>query len=190
MNLLYCANGLVVSIHDDVQTINASSYGDGVRIIPWDQPLSALERVGPPPEYLPGGPRNDPRPYAQPTETPDILKLYAAQQRFAYDTSGLVYNGIPINTDHPSQAHVSTLAQYAATLPKGNPINFTQDGVAYSITAGDTINIFNQIGALVQQARTIEAQCYAAIDAGTMTTYGDVDTAFGVARRTGFVAAE
>jgi hypothetical protein len=105
-------------------------------------------------------------------------RAYAAQQRFACNTGGLVYNGIPINTDHASQLHVSTLAQYAATLPKGNAINFTQDSVAYPITAGDAINIFNQMGGLVQQARTIEAQCYAAIDAGTMTTYDQVDAAF------------
>jgi hypothetical protein len=185
MHLLYCSNGLVVSTHDDTQTIDASAYGEGVRVIPWDQPLSALERVGPPPENLPGGPRGDPRPYAQPAETPDILKLYAAQQRFAFNTAGLVYNGISINTDHASQAHVSTLAQYAATLPKGNVINFTQDSVAYSITAGDAINIFNQIGALIQQARTIEANCYAAIDAGTMTTYDQVDAAFIAAKQMG-----
>ena len=185
MNLLYCANGLVVSIHDDTQMIDASIYGDGVRVIPWDQPLSALERVGPPPEYLPGGPRNDPRPYAQPTETPAILKLYAAQQRFNFNTSGLTYNSIPIKTDHASQVHIGNLAQYANTLPKGTPINFTQDSVAYSITAGDTINIFNQISAFNQHARTIEANCYAAIDTGTMTTYDQVDAAFAAAKQMG-----
>jgi hypothetical protein len=187
MNLLFCANGIVVSIHDDTQTIDASSYGDGVRVIPWNQPLGNLKRVGPPPENLPGGPRGDPRPYAQPAETPDILKLYAAQQRFAFHTGGLVYNGIPINTDQKSQLHVSTLAQYAATLNKNDPINFTQDSVAYSITAQDAINISNQMSAIVQQARSIEANCYAAIDAGTMATYDDVDAAFAAAKRTAHV---
>jgi hypothetical protein len=184
MHLLFCSNGIVLGTHDDTQTIDPAAYGEGVRVIPWDQPLSNLERVGPPPENLPGGARGDPRPYAQPVETPDVLKLYAAQQRFAFHTGGLVYNDIPINTDNRSQLHVSTLAQYAATLNKNDPIKFTQDSVAYSITAQDAINISNQMSAIVQQARTIEADCYAAIDAGTVTTYDQVDSAFAVAKRT------
>lgn len=181
MQLLYCindpANGWIVrGFHDSTQNVDASAYGDSVRVIPYDQPISTLNRVGP----IPTPPRPDSRPISVPTETPAILVDYSAQVRWEVVTGGVSFNSVPANTDRVSQTLIANLAQYATTLSPTDNINFTQDGVAYQITAQDAISLNNQIIAQAQQARTIEAQCIADLNSATPTiqTYDDVDAKF------------
>jgi hypothetical protein len=90
-----------------------------------------------------------------PTEEASMLLLHCANGK-----------GIPVNTDRESQLLIGNLAQYAATLPAQNMIDFTQDGVAYQMTANSAIDLNNQVSARVQNPRSIEAKCFANIDSG------------------------
>ncbi|HEY2243448.1 MAG TPA: hypothetical protein VGH47_04390 [Xanthobacteraceae bacterium] len=179
MNLLYCANGLVLGWHDDAAPpVPLASYGSGVRIIPYDQPIGSLSRVGPPPpdKY----PLADPRPYGQPTETPVLLKAYASQVRYNVTTAGVVepISAQTIYTDRMSQMLIGNLAIYAKTLAPTAAIDFTQANQHIAMTAQQVINLDTQISQLVQQCRSIEAQCFTDIDAATLATYDDVDARF------------
>jgi hypothetical protein len=73
-------------------------------------------------------------------------------------TAGITFNGIPVRTDRESRLLIGNLAQYAATLPPQSIIDFTRDGV---VMASNAINLNDQINALVQQGRSIEARCFA-----------------------------
>jgi len=181
MRLLYCLNGAVVGWHDSAQNVPASSYGTGVRVVPYAADIGLLPKFGPAP---PAGTK-DTRPYAQPVETPEILKAYAAQLRWETSTQGITYNAIPANTDGLSQTLVGNLAQYAATVTPTTAIDFTQDGVHYQITAQDALNMNGQMNSLIQQSRTIEAQCLADLSLATPTilTYADVEARFAGVRK-------
>jgi len=182
--LLYCLDGVVRGSHASEQQVDASVYGVGVRVIPYDAPLSTLDRVGTPPVY----PAPDKRPYAQPAETTATLTAYAGQARWeAVVVAGITFNSIPVKTDRVSQTLIANLAQYvvSASVALTTAFDFTQDGIAYAITAQDAIDMNNQIVALTQQCRTIEAACIADLNSATPTilTYDDVDARFvGVSR--------
>jgi hypothetical protein len=189
MHLLYCQNALVAAIHDDTAPeVPLSTYPAGTRIIPYDQMLNTLNRFGDPPRPPPGGgvPLPDVRQYQQPPETTPILIAYSSQCRYNYVTSGFSYTAvdgatvIPVETDRTSQALLANLAAYAATLAPTDPIDFTQNGVHYPITAQDAININNNFNAMAQKYRTVEASCLTDLNSATpsLTTYDQVDTQF------------
>jgi hypothetical protein len=180
MNLLYCLNGLVVTVHDDQQAYVApSNYGSGVRIIPWSQPLGNLTYSAP------FDPSKPPPPYNQPTETPAILKNYASQMRYIAVVAGITFNAasgpVPVATDRMSQMLVGNLAQYAATLAGTTLVDFIQNSVHYSLTAAECITMNTSVSNFVQQIRAIEASCIADQNLGTptMTTYAQIDAKFG-----------
>jgi hypothetical protein len=176
MNLLYCLNGVVLGMHDSLQNVLASSYGSGVRVIPYDQPMDSLPRIGVAPVY----PVRDTRSYGQPTETPAILIAFAAQVRFDTVTAGITWNAIPVQTDRMSQLLISNLAQYAATLAPTTAIDFTQGGVHYTFQASQAAALDNAVSAFVQQCRTVEASCIADqnLATPTMTTYAEIEAQF------------
>jgi hypothetical protein len=181
MLLLYCMNGVVLGYHNSQDAaVPASLYGSSVRIIPYDQPLTTLSRIGPaPPTNVPGA-SIDTRPYAQPTETPAILIAFAAQVRFDTVVAGITWNTIPVATDRMSQLLISNLAQYAATLVATTLIDFTQNGVHYQFQAGQAADLDNHVSAFVQQCRTVEASCIADqnLATPTMTTYAEIEAQF------------
>jgi hypothetical protein len=176
MNLLYCLNGVVVGSHDSLQNIPASIYGSGVRIIPYDQPMDTLPRIGTAPTY----PERDARPYGEPPETPALLTAYSSQVRFDTVTAGITWNSIPVKTDRVSQLLIGNLAQHAATLAPTTLIDFTQDGVHYQFQASQASDLNLQVNNFVQTCRTTEAQCLAdlALATPTIQTYADVDAKF------------
>lgn len=182
MQLLYCwndgTNDIVLGWHDSDQNVPASAYGvtGPVRVIPYSQPIGTLNRIGTAPE----DPRLDSRPYAQPTETKQILIDFSAQVRWQTVVKGTTFLGNPINTDRESQALIANLAAHASTLAPTAPIDFTQGGVHYPMTAQDAINLNTQVQARIQQCRTIESQCITDLNAATPTilTYADVETRF------------
>jgi hypothetical protein len=199
MLLLYCniANATVVAIHDDSQAaVPITAYGAAgtIRIVPWSGNRGDLMLSGPaptPPAEDPAGlPMPDTRLYAQPTETPTILKAYAAQVRYNYSVQGVSFTTagsvvILVNSDRLSQSLLNNLAAHAATLAPTDPVQFTQNNVAYDITAQDAIGMFNAVMAMVQNVRNIEANCIADQDltTPTMRTYADIDNAFSGAKR-------
>jgi hypothetical protein len=177
MNLLYCQNGVVVATHDDqAAPVPASVYGDGVRIIPYDQPLLTLAKVGDPPAAR----ERDMRPFAEPDPTPAILTGYSSQVRFDTVTAGITWQDIPVKTDRISQLLIANLATFAATLAPADNVDFTQDSVAYQFQAREAEDLNNQVNAFVQQCRTTESACLADLSSGspTIQTYDDVDAKF------------
>jgi Domain of unknown function (DUF4376) len=177
MLLLYCLNGYVVGTHDDSQAhVDPSLYGDGTRIIPWSDELGSL---------VPEEPGSSPPRYLQPAETPAILKAYAAQVRFDVSVSGVPFTtsggtSIPMQTARLDQSLVSSLAAHGQSLQATDAISFTQNNVAYAITAKDAIDMFHAMMAHVQSCRDIEADCIADLDSAspTILTYADVDARF------------
>jgi hypothetical protein len=189
MLLLYCQNALVSGSHDDSLDVPASAYGTGVRIIPYDQPLSTLPRYGPAPPQTALVPNPvDTRPYQQPVETNHILIMYSSQCRYNYVTAGFNYTAIdssiiPVQTDRTSQMLLGNLAYYAASLAPTTAIDFTQNNVHYPATAQDVINMNNQFNALSQKYRSTEATCLTDLNLAspTILVYADVDTRFAAA---------
>jgi hypothetical protein len=182
MNLLYCdANGAVVGWHDKSgPAVPLAAYATAVRIIPYDQPISALERIGEPPITV----RGDTRPYAQPVETPQLLIAYTAQVRWNVTTAGFTFQAasgpVPVACDERSRAFVGDMTQYAATLAPATQFDFVQAGVHYPLQASECATLFAAMHDLIQQARSLEAQCIADLNAATPTlaTYADVDAKF------------
>lgn len=191
MILLYCKNGAVITQHDDTSSaIPAEVYGQDVRIIPWPHTIGDLQKSGPPPDPDPfTNMVMDTRPYAQPTETPELLLGYAAQVRYEVTTQGISFTTgsgtIDAKTTRLDQGLLNNLATYARTLQPTDPISFTQDNVAYAITAQEAMDLFDQVMAQVQNARKIEAECIADLTSAspTIKTYADVDTRFAGARQ-------
>lgn len=165
--LLYCVGGVVHATHDDAQNIPASAYGPDCFIVPYDASMGGI-KVGQP----------------QPAETPAILKLYASQVRFNTVNAGFTFTAasgvVPVATDGESYMLVTGGANYAQTLGSSAPIDFTQGGNHYLLTAREMTQLFNQFSALIQQCRTIEANCIADLNSATPTilTYADVDAKF------------
>jgi hypothetical protein len=176
MNLLYCVNGVVMGSHDSLQNVSASAYGSGVRIIPYDQLLDTLPRIGTAPTF----PERDTRPYGQPPETTALLLAFSGQVRFDTVVAGITWNGIPVATDRMSQLLIGNLAQHAATLATTDMIDFTQGGVAYQFQAGQAADLMTQVNAFVQQCRSMEATCIADLTSAspTILTYADVEAKF------------
>jgi hypothetical protein len=192
MRLLYCVSGVVQAIHDDAQNVPASAY-PGSRIIPYDDPLDTLTRVGTPPAQPPAGsvviPPPDTRPYAEPAPVQKTLLAYSAQLRFSSSADGVTFaaasGAIPVHTDRTSQMLIGNLSAYAATLAPTAAVDFTQDSIHYPITAAECTSMFNAVNTHVQQCRGIEATCIADINAPTPTiaTYEDVEAQFASVRR-------
>jgi hypothetical protein len=197
MLLLYCniANASVVAIHDDSQAaVPMTVYGAAgtIRIVPWAGLRGDLQKLGtaPPVSGDPTAQMRDTRSYAQPTETPAILKAYAAQVRYNISVQGVNFTPsgggqITVNSDRLSQSLLNNLASHAATLTPTTSVQFTQNSVAYSITAQDAINMFNAVMAQIQAGRNVEANCIADQNLATpsMRTYADIDNAFAGVKR-------
>jgi hypothetical protein len=175
MILLYCDKvaAVVLAVHEDIDGILKSAYGANARIIPWPNPLNSLA------QETTGYKR-----YIQPTETPTILRTYAAQLRWEHSVSGISFvaasGTIPVNTDRTSQTLIDSMASRASTLAPTTVLNFTQSNVLYKITAQEVITLSNQIGAHVQAARDAEAVCLTdlALATPTILTYADVEARF------------
>ena len=198
MNLLYCdANGVVIVIHDDANPyVPPTNYPTVVRIIPYDQPMSNLQKVGPPPPDN-SFPSRDTRPYQQPDPTTALLKLYSGQVRFSYTLKGFVFTAasgaVPVWTDRVSYSLINSLATWITTAtPAPTTVNYTQGGDHYVLTAAEATAMFNQFTAFVQKYRNEEATCIADLVSAspTILTYADVDARFAAAVRAGEQTAE
>jgi hypothetical protein len=186
MNLLYCdAGGIVFAVHDDGNAaVPMASYPTVVRIIPYDQPMTTLLKVGPPPS----DPRYDTRQYQQPDPTPALLKLYSGQCRFNYILKGFMFTAasgqVPVWTDRVSYSLINSLATWVVTAsPTPTTVNYTQGGDHYLLTAAEATKLFNQFTAYVQKYRDVEAACITDLVSAspTILTYADVDARFSAA---------
>ena len=200
---------IVAGWHEAEQNIEGTEYetedSGPCRVIPYPYPLETLEKVGPepaPPPFVRAADEQltmqdiqfmartmpletpDSRPFAEPKETPQILRWFASQVRFETITAGIVWNNIPVKTDRISQLLITNMMLMASTLPPDELMDFTQSSFSYQIRAGDVPDLNKQVNAFVQSCRTIEAQCLA--DLGSedprLKTYADVENMFTQAR--------
>jgi hypothetical protein len=81
---LYGKDGIIVAIHDDHQSVPASTYGSGTVVVPYAGALGDLERVGEPPD----DPRLDARPYRMPAAPAVPAATHAAWLRLALHDLG------------------------------------------------------------------------------------------------------
>ena len=114
-----------------------------------------------------------------PPPTNDSLTAYAAHRRWQKETAGIAFNGIPVATDDRSKQMI-----LGARVAADADSNFTTswvgtDGSIYPLNAATVIAISNAVLAHVSACFAIYAAVKTAIDAGTTTTFDEIDAAFG-----------
>lgn len=159
--LLYCRDGIVLATHADAQSVPASLYGAGVIVVPV-------------PDGTTCGP-GDPAPAVG----PDMLTAYAAQMRWARETGGAVWNGLPIHTDVPSQTKYLAELQAVAlgVRADGEPWKFA-DGLFRPVGNADIQALAVAAREHVRACFAVEAEVVAGIAAGTITGTAAIDAAF------------
>lgn len=105
-----------------------------------------------------------------------MLKAYASDKRWQVEVGGTVAGGIPIPTDDRAKTMIGRAARTGSAVPS---TPFIVGGVNYGIL---TKAQFEALDAAIDVhiATTFEtlATVIAAIDAGTITTIAEIDTAF------------
>ena len=112
-----------------------------------------------------------------PLPTAAGLAAYAATARYAKETAGILVAGAPIATDRDSQNLISGAYSYVLAKPDAT-INFKTAAGFVVLTADQIQAIALAVGGHVQACFAVEAQVDAAIQAGTITTTAQIDTAF------------
>ena len=102
---------------------------------------------------------------------------HVALRRWEKEVGGIEINGLTVATDDRSKVMIS-----GARVAAQNDPNFTTQwkaagGTFATINAAAVIAISDAMLARVSNCFAIEAQVLAAIEAGTITTYKQVDTA-------------
>ncbi len=108
----------------------------------------------------------------------DALRDYAANKRWQKETGGIEINGLTVATDDRSKTMIS-----GARVAAQNDPNFTTqwkgaDGSFVTIDAAAVIGISDVMLAHVSNCFATEAQVLADIEAGTISTTEQIDTAF------------
>lgn len=108
----------------------------------------------------------------------DRLVAYAAERRWRKEVGGIVVAGVPVATDDRSKLMV-TGARVAAQADSGwATVWHGADGQTYPIDAASLIAISDAVQAHVNAGFAIFATVKAAIEAGEITTTGEIDAAF------------
>ncbi|WP_454626972.1 DUF4376 domain-containing protein [Bradyrhizobium cenepequi] len=106
------------------------------------------------------------------------LKTYAASVRYAKETGGVTIAGIQYPSDRETQAKMTAAVVFGQVQPS---ITFqwkVANGSFVELDAAGITAVAAQVGAHVQASFATESDVVSAIDAGTITTKGQVDEAF------------
>lgn len=106
------------------------------------------------------------------------LTAYAAAKRYDKEVGGVVLGGVPIATDDRSKLMITGARVAANSDPDWTTIWQGADGNSYPLTAEQMIGISDGVQAFVSSCFAIYADVKAEIDAGTITTTGEIDAAF------------
>lgn len=116
--------------------------------------------------------------YDLPTFDADALKAYAGNVRWRREVGGCDWNGHTVQTDRDSQSKL--IAEFVAI-----GAGLRTDPSPWKFAGGFAVVSNADMGAVIMAARTHIAQCFAleqtviaAIDAGTVTTRAQIDSAF------------
>lgn len=108
-----------------------------------------------------------------------MLKTYAAAVRYAKEIAGCMVGGVEYPSDRETQAKLTSAALFAQV---DNTQTFQwklADGsFSEPLSAAEMIAVAAAVGGYVNVCFVEEAEVVAEIDAGTITTRGQVDAAF------------
>jgi hypothetical protein len=105
-----------------------------------------------------------------------LLKSYAAEKRWNKEVGGTLVNGVPVPTDDRAKL---LLLGAATSMVDGSSSNLVIAGVNYGVFTKIQIQALNDaVVAHVQATFPLLATVLAGIDAGTITTMEQIDTAF------------
>jgi hypothetical protein len=107
-----------------------------------------------------------------------MLLTYAADLRWRKETGGITVGGVPILTDDRAQLKVAGARIGADADPEFTTVWDGADGGSYPIDAATVIAISNAVLAHVNECFKTYSTIKGDIDAGTITTREDIDTAF------------
>lgn len=107
------------------------------------------------------------------------LKAYAADARYRKEVGGVSISGVAYPSDRETQAKLTAAALFSQVNPAETFKWKLSDGTfTGSLTATQMITVAAAVGAFVNTCFATEASVGAQIDAGTITTRAQVDTAF------------
>lgn len=104
------------------------------------------------------------------------LFAYAADKRWRVETGGITVNGVTIDTSRDSQAMITGAYAYSQAHPEG-PIKFKAASGWVTLDAATMAAIATAVGAHVQASFSVEEAIDAAITAGTITSFAEIDAA-------------
>ncbi len=110
-----------------------------------------------------------------PPTTADLL-AYAADKRWQVETGGITVAGAEIDTNRDSQAMITGAYAYSQAHPE-EPIKFKAASGWVTLDAATMAAIATAVGAHVQESFAVEEAVDAAIAAGTITTFEEIDAA-------------
>lgn len=107
------------------------------------------------------------------------LKAYAAAMRWAKETGGVVFGGVPIPTDERTQMVLSGAYARAKGDPSYSIPNWKLESGAYtSLSNAQIIAIAEAVADHIQACFDLNAQADDGIEAGTITTEAEIDALF------------
>ncbi len=104
------------------------------------------------------------------------LNAYAASKRYAVETGGIIVNDMHVATDRASQSMITGAYNYAQANP-GVMVQFKTAAGFLELTATQMTAIADAVGSHVQAAFATESSVAAAIQAGTISTFAEIDAA-------------
>jgi len=118
---------------------------------------------------------NTPNP--EPSTIPTIPNLiaYAANKRYTLETGGITLNGTSVSTSRDSQAMIDGAYTYITTSG-ASTISYKSDSGWITMDAATVKAVALAIGQHVQNCFTSEQAVDAAINAGTITTFAQIDS--------------
>jgi hypothetical protein len=171
--LAYVRDNIILAIHDDLQDVDPSLYGDNVIIIPFPEG-TVFEPVGDPPPID----QPDLRPKMVPDPTQSTLTDYAANMRWRIENGGTVSGGNEFATDATGIAKINNANLLVQQTPS---ITFNWkclDGTWVTLNKQQIQQAMVDIANHVEAAFAAEKNAGAAITAGTATTYDQVAAFF------------
>jgi hypothetical protein len=106
------------------------------------------------------------------------LKEYAAQKRWAVETGGVVVNGVRVVTDDAAQRKISELSRRVDGGKIALPFDFKSQSGWVKLNKAAINSIDEAVAKHVQACYAIEKAVSEEIDAGTISTFEQIDIKF------------
>lgn len=107
------------------------------------------------------------------------LKDYAANKRWQVENGGIIVQGMNVPTDDIAQRKISELRRRVRDSEVPVPFNFKASNGWVSLNQAQIIALDKAVAAHVQVCYSQEYTVITMIDSGQITTYEQIDTAFG-----------